>query len=328
MQPIKHIPGTVRERLQSLIRSGELQGDAAQELIADRLDRLLVDLKTRKLASKSSALGWMFAAKKNSAPAPRGLYIHGKVGRGKTMLMDMFFDLAPMQDKRRTHFHAFMLDVHERIHAHRQLVKNGETRQTDPVPPVADALIREARLICFDEFSVTDITDAMILSRLFSELFARGCTLVATSNVEPGDLYRDGLNRDLFLPFIGILKQHVDILSLDARTDYRLEKAKTLPVYNAPLGPEADKAMDDAFGRLVAGQTVRSATIQMKGRTFVVPRTAKGVARFDFADLCEKPLGAPDYLALARQFHTIFLDHVPYLDISKRNETKRLILLV
>ena len=328
MQPIQEKPGTVRERLRSLVNSGELQSDVAQNDIADRLDLLLSDLKTQKLASKSSALGWLFAARKKDVVAPRGLYVFGQVGRGKTMLMDMFFELAPVTEKRRAHFHAFMLDVHERIHAHRQKLKNGETKQADPVPPVAEALMRDARLLCFDEFTVTDITDAMILSRLFSELFARGCVLVATSNVDPDRLYPDGLNRDLFVPFIGILKRHVDVMSLDARTDYRMEKTKSLPVYNYPLGEAADQAMDQAFQKLTAGLMVKPTEIQMKSRQIPVKRAAKGIARFAFSELCEKPLGASDYLSIANQFHTIFLDHVPYLDISKRNETKRFIILI
>lgn len=328
MQPLQQKPGTVRERLGALIASGDLQPDAAQNDIADRLDDLLNLLKTRKLASKSSALGWMFAARKKDVPAPRGLYIYGQVGRGKTMLMDLFFDLAPIAAKRRAHFHAFMLDVHERIHAHRQKLKNGETKQTDPVPPVAEALMREAQLLCFDEFTVTDIADAMILSRLFSELFARGCILVATSNVEPDRLYPDGLNRDLFLPFVAILKNHVAVKSLDARTDYRMEKTKSLPVYSHPLGPDADRSMDLAFDNITKGLVVAASDIQMKGRSFVVPRSAKGIARFTFSDLCEKPLGASDFLSIANQFHTIFLDHVPYLDAAKRNETKRFIILI
>jgi cell division protein ZapE len=328
MQPIQEKPGTVRERLRSLVSAGELQSDPAQSDIADRLDQVLIDLKTQKLASKSSALGWLFAARKKDVVAPRGLYVFGQVGRGKTMLMDMFFELAPVAEKRRAHFHAFMLDVHERIHAHRQKLKNGETKQSDPMPPVAEALMREARLLCFDEFSVTDITDAMILSRLFSELFSRGCILVATSNVEPDNLYTNGLNRDLFLPFLGILKRHVDVMSLDARTDYRMEKTKSLPVYSHPLGPAADLAMDQAFDRLTSGLVVKPVDIQMKSRQLHVPRAAKGIARFAFSDLCEKPLGASDYLAIAKQFHTIFLDHVPYLGPSKRNETKRFIILI
>ena len=328
MQPIQEKPGTVRERLRSLVSAGDFQSDSAQNEIADRLDQLLSDLKTQKLASKSSALGWLFAARKKDVVAPRGLYLFGQVGRGKTMLMDLFFELAPVAEKRRAHFHAFMLDVHERIHAHRQKLKNGETKQADPVPPVAEALMRDARLLCFDEFTVTDITDAMILSRLFSELFSRGCVLVATSNVEPDNLYANGLNRDLFLPFIGILTRHVDVMSLDARTDYRMEKTKSLPVYNHPLGPSADQAMDQAFDRLTSGLVVKPVEIQMKSRVLHVPKAAKDIGRFAFSDLCEKPLGASDYLAIAKQFHTIFLDHVPYLGASKRNETKRFIILI
>jgi cell division protein ZapE len=244
------------------------------------------------------------------------------------MLMDMFFELAPVRRKRRAHFHEFMADVHERIHRHRQKLKAGETKEADPVPPVAASLIEEARLLCFDEFSVTDIADAMILSRLFGELFQRGCILVATSNVEPDDLYRDGLNRGLFLPFVGLLKKHVEIVPLDSLTDYRLEKDSGLPVFRHPLGPEADRAMDAAWKRATAGRDVAAATIAFRGRAIAVPLAAGRAARFSFTDLCEKPLGAADYLEILAHYDTLFVDHIPLLGAEKRNETKRFINLV
>ncbi|MGQ3280888.1 MAG: cell division protein ZapE, partial [Shinella sp.] len=260
--------------------------------------------------------------------APKGLYIHGGVGRGKTMLMDMFFEQARVKRKRRAHFHEFMADVHDRIHKHRQKLKAGETRQADPVPPVAESLIEEARLLCFDEFSVTDIADAMILSRLFGELFRRGCILVATSNVEPDNLYRDGLNRSLFLPFVDLLKQYVEIVPLDSLTDYRLEKDSGLPVFRYPLSVEADMAMDAAWRRETAGRAVTSETISFRGRKIAVPQAAGRIARFSFADLCERPLGAADYLEILAHYDTLFVDHVPLLGAEKRNETKRFINLV
>src|SRR5690606_2074093 len=192
-----------------------------------------------RLARKSSALGWLFAkSRKNSDPI-EGLYIHGGVGRGKTMLMDLFFELVPVRGKRRAHFNDFMADVHDRIARHREALKKGEVRESDPIPPIAAALARDAWVLCFDEFSVTDIADAMILSRLFSALFAEGVVLVATSNVAPEDLYRDGLNRGLFEPFIDILKRHVSVLSLNGERDYRMEKLARLPVYISPLGEGA-----------------------------------------------------------------------------------------
>ncbi|WP_337181512.1 cell division protein ZapE [Shinella sp.] len=319
----------VSDRLQALVASGTLKPDPAQRAMAARFDRLLGEVHAQRPARKSSALGWLFASRKpESVSAPKGLYIHGGVGRGKTMLMDLFFELAPVKRKRRAHFHEFMADVHERIHKHRQKLKAGETAQADPVPPVAASLIEEARLLCFDEFSVTDIADAMILSRLFGELFRRGCILVATSNVEPDDLYRDGLNRSLFLPFVDLLKRHVEIVPLDSMTDYRMEKDSGLPVFRSPLGEDADRAMDAAWRRETAGMATGPRTISFRGRSIAVPQAAGRVARFSFADLCERPLGAADYLEILAHFDTLFVDHIPLLGAEKRNETKRFINLV
>lgn len=319
----------VSDRLETRVAEGALKPDPAQQAMALRFDRLLADVHAQRPARKSSALGWLFASRKpESMSAPKGLYIHGGVGRGKTMLMDMFFELAPVRRKRRAHFHEFMADVHERIHRHRLKLKAGETRQADPVPPVAASLIEEARLLCFDEFSVTDIADAMILSRLFGELFARGCILVATSNVRPDDLYSDGLNRGLFLPFVALLKRHVEVVALDSLTDYRLEKDAGLPVFRHPLGPEADMAMDAAWRRETAGRPAGPETISFRGRTIPVPLAAGRAARFSFADLCEKPLGAADYLEILSRYDTLFVERIPLLGADKRNETKRFINLV
>ncbi|CAN7325335.1 cell division protein ZapE [Rhizobium sp. LjRoot30] len=327
MKPMPDYSLSVSERLKSLTSAGTLQADKAQMDVAARLDKVLAALKGRRPAAKSSALGWLFAKKKPAEPV-HGLYIHGSVGRGKTMLMDMFFEMAPVSRKRRAHFHEFMADVHNRIHAHRQKLKNGQTKQADPVPPVAEALFEEAELLCFDEFTVTDIADAMILARLFGELFSRGCVLVATSNVEPDNLYRDGLNRGLFLPFVGLLKKHVDVVTLDSPTDYRMEKLDGLPVYMAPVDTKATEAMDKAWSAAINGHKVAALDIDMKGRAVKVPQAAGRVARFSFADLCEKPLGASDYLAIADRFDVIFLDHIPHLGPEKRNETKRFIILI
>lgn len=319
----------VSDKLKAMVVAGDLQSDPVQAQMALRFDALLQAIQAQRPARKSSALGWLFAARKPEKSAvPRGLYIHGGVGRGKTMLMDLFFSLVPIKRKRRAHFHEFMADVHDRIHQHRQKLKNGETKQADPVPPVAEALIAEARLLCFDEFSVTDIADAMILSRLFGELFARGCILVATSNVEPDNLYKDGLNRGLFLPFVELLKKHVDIVALDNGTDYRLEKDEGLPVFRYPLGADADRAMDKAWLRETAGQAVAPSSIAFRGRKIAVPAAAGRAARFSFSDLCERPLGAADYLAVLERYDTIFLDHIPFLGPDRRNETKRFINLV
>ncbi|QLF68663.1 AFG1 family ATPase [Peteryoungia desertarenae] len=328
MKPIPDYAMSVAEQLRARTVNGELQADPAQMGVANKLDRILQDLKSRRPASKSSALGWIFAQRRKPQQQIRGLYVHGSVGRGKTMLMDLFFNLAPIEKKRRAHFHEFMADVHNRIHVHRQKLKNGETKQADPVPPVAHALRQEAQLLCFDEFTVTDIADAMILSRLFTELFSRGSILVATSNVEPVNLYRDGLNRGLFLPFIDLLSRHVEVASLDSPTDYRMEKSEGLPVYVAPLSVETKLKMDMAWNRVTAGLPEASIEIEMKGRQIEVPKAAGRAARFAFAELCERPLGASDYLAIAKRFDIVFIENVPHLGPEKRNETKRFIILI
>ncbi|MCA1492618.1 AFG1 family ATPase [Ensifer sp. NBAIM29] len=319
---------SILHKLETLVARGEREHDAAQAAIARRLDHLTAELLASRPSRKANALGWLFAARKRHQTPVKGLYIHGGVGRGKTMLMDMFFDAVPIERKRRAHFHEFMADVHERIFRHRQKLKNGETKQADPIPPVASELFGEARLLCFDEFSVTDIADAMILARLFGELFAKGCVLVATSNVEPSELYRDGLNRGLFLPFIDLLKANTEIKSLDTETDYRLGKTDGQPVWLSPLGPETEAAMDRAWYVETGGAPAVPAEIGRKGRKIHVPAAAGDSARFTFSDLCAQPLGAADYLALLSRYRTIFLDHVPHLGPQARNETKRFIILV
>ncbi len=310
-----------------LVEKGELIRDPVQEALIVRLDRLIVELGASNAASKSSALGWLFARKKAPA-APRGLYIHGGVGRGKTMLMDMFFRLAPLKRKRRSHFNEFMADVHDRIGAHRAALKAGTARGDDPIPPVAASIAADARLLCFDEFSVTDIADAMILSRLFTALFANGVTLVATSNVAPRDLYRDGLNRGLFLPFIDTLGANVDVVAIDTPTDYRMLKLSHLPVYVTPLGPDADGQMDAAWAAATEGRSEAPAVLGVMGREVKVARASGKAARFGFADLCDEPLGARDFLAIAERFDTLFIDDIPVMDQTRRNATKRFILLI
>lgn len=327
MKPVPDYGLSVAEQLRAMTEAGTLQPDRYQFDVAEKLDRILTEFKARKPAAKKSALGWMFAQRRKPEIPIRGLYVHGSVGRGKTMLMDLFFKLAPVEKKRRAHFHEFMADVHARIHAHRQKLKAGETKQADPVPPVAAALREEAQLLCFDEFTVTDIADAMILARLFTELFARGCTLVATSNVEPDNLYRDGLNRGLFLPFVDLLKKNVNVSTLDSPTDYRMEKMESLPVYVAPLD-DAPKMMDIAWRRVTEGAPEMPVSIAMKGRSVEVPHAVGRSARFSFSDLCEKPLGASDYLAIAKRFDVVFVENIPNLGPEKRNETKRFIILI
>jgi cell division protein ZapE len=319
---------TVMQRYRHLVETGRIACDAAQENIGRALDKLVDEIIAKRLATKSSALGWLFAKRRETKAPVKGLYIHGGVGRGKTMLMDMFFELAPVRRKRRAHFNDFMTDVHDRIARHRSLRKEGKVKEDDPIQAVARDLAGQAWVLCFDEFTVTDIADAMILSRLFSALFAEGVVLVATSNVAPQNLYKDGLNRQLFLPFIGILERHAAVMSLDSETDYRLAKVDRIPVYLAPLSNETDKLMDAAWARTINGASVRPEEIAMKGRTIEVPRAAGRTARFSFADLCEKPVAAREFLAIADRYDTIFIDHVPVLDPTKRNAAKRFILLI
>ena len=319
---------SVALRYADMVETGAITRATQQEKVAAALDALIERIAEHRLARKSSALGWLFARGRNNREPVTGLYIYGGVGRGKTMLMDLFFEVLPVRGKRRIHFNAFMADVHDRIARHRAALRRGEIREADPIPPVAAALAKEAWVLCFDEFSVTDIADAMILSRLFSALFAEGVVLVATSNVAPDELYKDGLNRGLFEPFIDVLKEHATIMRLDSGMDYRLEKLNRLPVYLTPLGPAADRAMDDAWLAVTEGKEEGEERLVVKGRAVVVPRAAGLAARFTFADLCGKPLGARDYMALADHFDTIFIDHVPAMDYSNRNEAKRFILLI
>jgi cell division protein ZapE len=318
---------TLRSRYDRLAAEGSINPDSHQGKAVEALDRLLSDLQARSLDSKPGLFARFFGGKRDEA-GPRGLYLHGSVGRGKTMLMDWFLEAAPVEKKRRAHFNDFMADVHDRIGRHRAAVKAGTASGDDPIPPVAKDLAEQAKLLCFDEFAVTDITDAMILSRLFTALFDEGVVLVATSNVAPDDLYREGLNRQLFLPFIGLLKRHVDVLDIGGTQDHRMAKLERLPVYLTPLGPDADASINEAWTVATDGQRTAPAQVEVKGRTIPVPQAAGKAARFAFADLCSQPLAARDYLAIVERFPTIFIDGIPVLDAGQRNEAKRLILLV
>lgn len=326
MTDLSPSPTSIAARYEALIGSGSIERDPAQVALLRRLDALCESLSAFRLARKTSALGWLFG-KKSPAP-PKGLYVWGSVGRGKTMLMDLFFEALPVQRRRRVHFHAFMADVHERIHAWRQELKAGRVSGDDPIAPVAEALAKEAWVLCFDEFTVTDIADAMILGRLFTALFAQGVVVVATSNVEPDRLYEGGLNRTLFVPFIGLLKERMEVVKLEARTDFRLEKLAGSPVYHTPADGRAHEALSLAFKRLTGHARGKAMTLTVKGHPLDVPEAANGVARFSFADLCAKPLGAADYLTLAAEFHTLILENIPTMNFERRNEAKRFILLV
>jgi cell division protein ZapE len=319
---------SVLDTYETLAASGRIERDAAQVALARRLDALAMALAGRAQARKGSALGWLFSRRSAALPPLKGLYIWGDVGRGKTWLMDLFFESVKGLPKRRVHFHAFMADVHERIHAWRQRVKRGEVQDADPIAPVAADIAREAQILCFDEFVVTDIADAMILARLFDALFAAGVIVVATSNVAPQRLYEGGLNRALFMPFIAALQAHCDVTRLGARTDFRLEKLGTSPVWFTPADAGAKAALGDVFTRLTGEEKGEPFTFLVKGHDVHVPEAAASVARAGFADLCAEALGAADYLALAQRFHTLVLDDVPLMGMANRNEARRFIILI
>jgi len=310
------------------VAAGRLERDDAQLAVVEKLTRLEARIAVYRLARKSSALGWLFASRERALPPIKGLYLHGDVGRGKTMLMDFFFENSPVMRKRRAHFHEFMLDVHERIYVVRQKMKVGAYAGEDPIKLVAETLAEEAWLLCFDEFHVTDIADAMILGRLFAQLFERGIVMVATSNVPPVELYKEGLNRALFVPFIDLLQARMDVVRLEARTDFRLEKLGGQPVWYVPADAAADARLDDAWRRLTPGERGAARELPLKGRSIHVPRAFMGVARFSFHDLCEQPLAAADYLRIAREFHTIILDRILVMTYDNRNAAKRFIILI
>jgi cell division protein ZapE len=318
---------TPSERYAALVSSGEIAFDAAQEALAGQLTRLATELENRRLAHKHSHLGWLFARRHKETPV-RGLYIHGEVGRGKTMLVDMFFETVSVRRKRRAHFADFMADVHERVHRARQRIAGGSLKGDDPIPPVAAEIADETRLLCLDEFHVDDITDAMILGRLFTRLFDRGLVLVTTSNTAPDDLYADGLNRALFLPFVALLKERTAVVCLDARTDYRLGRLAGGDVYFTPADAAARAAMDRAWAAVTDARAGKPMELEVKGRKVPVPLAARGAARFSFADLCQQPLGSNDYLKIARTFRTVFIDGVPVMGPADRNAARRFVLLI
>lgn len=312
-------------RYQARVGSGLLAADPVQAEAAEALDEL-----ANRLADRPRP-GWF------SKPAPvTGLYLWGGVGRGKSMLMDLFFEAAPVAARRRVHFHEFMAEVHDLLDAWRKLPANERRRSEwrvkgagdDPIAPVAKQIASQASLLCFDEFQVTQIADAMVLARLFEALFARGVTVVATSNRHPDDLYKDGINRPLFLPFIETLKAHCQVMELASDRDYRLDRLTEAPVWYAPLGEAADAALDDAWMRLTSGAEPQHCTLTVKGRKIEVAREAAGVARFTFEELCARPLGARDYLTIAANFNTVILSDIPVLGPEKRNEAARFVALI
>jgi cell division protein ZapE len=240
------MPETFSTRYAALVAAGKIEADPGQAMLGRRLAALEQRIDQHRLARKSSSLGWLFGKREQAGTPLRGLYVYGEVGRGKTMLMDLFFETSAVVRKRRVHFHEFMADVHERVHAYRQEMKNGETNEHDPIQRTAAAIAGESWLLCFDEFHITDIADAMILGRLFTRLFELGVVMVATSNLAPGDLYKDGLNRALFLPFIALLERHCEVMRLEARVDFRLEKLTGVPTWYVPDDARTDAALDAA----------------------------------------------------------------------------------
>lgn len=312
--------GVVVDRYNDRVRLGQIEPDAAQRDAVDELDALATALKGWR-PHKPSVFSYF---SRETGVRPRGLYLHGGVGRGKTMLMDLFYEAVDFKPKRRSHFHAFMAEAHERIAVARKTIEG------DPIPHVALEMAGDPGLLCFDELHVTDIADAMILGRFFKVVFERGVVIVATSNAHPSDLYRNGLNRQLFLPFIDQLEDHLDVREIAAAKDFRLDKLSGRPLYFTPADATARAEMDRHWLRLAGKAGGAGIEIQVKGRKIVVPQAARdmGVARFTFADLCEKPLGSVDYLGLTQVFHTILIDGIPMLDPSRRDTARRFINLI
>ena len=307
----------------ALRQRGLLQSDPAQQLAIERLQSLYRALL--HYHPETGLRGWLARfglAENGGSHAPLGLYLCGPVGRGKSMLMDLFFRAVPSLSKRRVHFHAFMLEVHDRIEHKRRV------RAETPIPEVAADIAAEAALLCFDEFQVEDIADAMILGRLFTALFEAGVVVVATSNLPPDRLYEHGLQRELFLPFVALLKEKLQVLDLDSRRDWRLARLVGKPVYHHPLGPAAHAALEGAFAELTDGASGASMALPVKGRSLVVPRTARRVAWFGFAELCEKPLAAADYLALAERFSVVIVEGIPRLSPAERDAARRFNILI
>ncbi|QQR37314.1 AFG1 family ATPase [Devosia oryziradicis] len=312
--------GPVTSAYAELAGRGALTADPAQREAAGLLDAVVAALVAEQ---PKGFLGKLFD---KSAPAAKGLYLHGEVGRGKTMLMDLFFAAVPIKQKRRVHFHEFMDEMHAGMAAFR---KSDKGKDADPVEAVVKPIVKSGlRLLCLDEFHVHDITNAMLLYRLFDKLFAQGVTLVATSNVVPDQLYKDGLNRQLFLPFIDLLKEHCVVASLEAERDYRRMKFAGQHVYAFGTGPDVRAEMDRLWLRITGGEPGHPDVVESIGRKIHVPLAAMGAARFGFSDLCEKPLGSRDFVRISHQFDSMIIDDVPQMDRTKSDAAKRFILLI
>jgi cell division protein ZapE len=302
--------------------AGDLAADPAQAMAAEKLQLLHHALKGYRPQGNGSWRERLGLKRRQQEAAPQGLYIFGAVGRGKSMLMDLFYETAPVAAKRRVHFLEFMLETHEAMHRWRQ------SNEGDPIPDLARRIAESSWLLCFDEFQVTNIADAMLLGRLFEALFERGVVVIATSNWAPDDLYEGGLQRDRFLPFIALLKERLDILQLDGPTDYRLLRMGDRPVYFSPLGPAATASLEETFALLTDGAPPEPLTLTMQGRRLTLPKAAKSAAFSDFDALCRQPLGSADYLALATHLQSLLIDGVPELTPDLVNETRRFMILV
>jgi cell division protein ZapE len=311
------------------VERGEIRPDPAQAEGLRALVRLEADLAAAPAPNGVAAL-----FRKPRPRSQHGVYLWGPVGRGKSMLMDLFFETAPARLKRRTHFHVFMGEVHRLIGAWRKgdaaqrKARFGQHKGDDPIPPVADVVAAQASLLCFDELQVTDIADAMILGRLFEALFARGVTLVATSNRAPDDLYKDGVNRQLFLPFIAMLKTRLEIVRVAGAHDYRLDRLRAAGAWFSPIDPDHERAFDALWREMLDGQEETGAKLDVLGRHVTLPHAVGGMVRATFASLCSAALGPNDYLALAEAFHTVFLEDVPKLTPARREEARRFVTLI
>lgn len=319
------------------LKSGDIRRDPAQELAAEKLESLHLALIGYQPAT--GPVGWKerFGLSRRREEPPQGLYIYGGVGRGKSMLMDIFFRSAPVARKRRVHFHAFLQEVHAALNevrrAEAEKTLRGRPRSKDRsrdnlVQGVARRLAKDAWLLCFDEIQVLDIADAMILGRLFQGFFEAGVVIVGTSNRPPRDLYKDGLQRELFLPFIDLLMQKLDVLQLDSGVDYRLETMRTMNVFMTPLGADSEARLRAYFARLTHGADVGPDTLTVNGRTLRIPMASDDIAFASFSELCEQPLGPADYLAIASKYDVLFLSRVPEMKPERRNEAKRFVTLV
>ena len=301
------------------IAAGDLDADQAQAYGAEQLQLLANRLDDWESSSQMRVLNLLLG---RALDVPRGLYLFGDVGRGKTMLMDLFFDTVDFANKKRLHFHPFMRDVHALIKEMRS------TGDGDPIPLVAERILQDTSLLCLDELHVNDITDAMILGRLFTHMFEHDLVVVATSNAAPRDLYKDGLNRQLFEPFIEIVEQKMEVLQLDARQDYRQANFKNTPHYFTPADKQARQQLDQIWRQFAGGVDPHDGGLDVGKRRIHIPSMGGGMARFSFTDLCGQPLGANDYLALCEHFHTFFIDDIPAIDADRHNEARRFITLI